>query len=509
MSWPSILLEEVTSRVTILAFSFIFILVLLILKKSFDQKALSRVKLTISSFLLYFGMVIVLSGIKVAGATKLYHTINILSMFVIAFAYIQTCIIVIFDIILLTRKKYEPPRIVRDLVQAFFFGAVLIMLLAKSGVNLISLLTTSAILTAVIGLALQDTLVSVISGLTLQVEKPFSVNDWVEVDGKIGILREIGWRTTRIETKDRVLISIPNSILNKALVINYSRPTELLRRTLHVSVEYAAPPNEVKDALKQAIIDVPGVLPTPEPVVQLAKFSDFYIDYRVRYFMDVTQNFTRDDSLDSDVLIRIWYALKRKNFRMPFPIRDVYLHQVTKDEIKEERYFELQERIRTLQHVDFLRPLPPEELEKLALALSVQKYAQGEMIIREGANEYTFFVIVSGSVEVNVGKEMMLVARLNPGQFFGEMSLMTGEPRKANIIAASDVVCYMIDKTPFEDIFANNSQIIADISSILAKRQQELQKISREMKPEEVILVQKEANKDLLGRIRKFFNLKG
>src|ERR1019366_8980218 len=138
-----------------------------------------------------------------------------------------------------------------------------------------SILTTSALLTAVIGLALQDTLGNFVSGLALQMQRPFDVGDWVEVDpAHAGQVTEVTWRATSIMTLDHVEVILPNSTVAKSAIRNYSRPSRVSRRRLVVGASSAASPSEVHAILGEAAADAPGVLPEPRARARTKSFGE-------------------------------------------------------------------------------------------------------------------------------------------------------------------------------------------------------------------------------------------
>src|SRR4029453_2867386 len=103
---------------------------------------------------------------------------------------------------------------------AFVFFIILMTVLRTSGVNVLSLLTTSAVLTAVVGLALQNTIANVFAGLALQIDRTFGIGDWVQVGAHIGRIAEIKWRSTLLWTEDGDLLVVPNSHVLDAAVMN-------------------------------------------------------------------------------------------------------------------------------------------------------------------------------------------------------------------------------------------------------------------------------------------------
>jgi small-conductance mechanosensitive channel len=140
--------------------------------------------------------------------------------------------------------------------------------LGMVGVNLASLITTSAVITAVIAFAMQDTLGNILGGIVLQLDGSMRVGDWVDVDGVRGRVSDVRWRFTAIETRNRETVYVPNSLLmkNRFMVMgSRSDPEMRWRRWVWFSVEAAAPPTRVCEVLQRAVIDAEIPLVARDP----------------------------------------------------------------------------------------------------------------------------------------------------------------------------------------------------------------------------------------------------
>jgi small-conductance mechanosensitive channel len=118
----------------------------------------------------------------------------------------------------------RPPRFLRDLLMAVAYIVVTITVLSKD-VDLTGIIATSAVLTAVIGLSFQDTLGNMMAGMALQLEHAVRVGDWIKIDGQEGLVKEVRWRHTAVETRNWDTIIIPNSALMKTPVTVLGRRT--------------------------------------------------------------------------------------------------------------------------------------------------------------------------------------------------------------------------------------------------------------------------------------------
>jgi small-conductance mechanosensitive channel/CRP-like cAMP-binding protein len=418
----------------------------------------------------------------------------------------RSAVLLLLDAIAGRRLRRPPPRIVRDLTQALVYAAILLVALRSAGVDPASLLTTSALLTAVIALSLQETLGNMVAGLAIQVQQPFDVDDWIQFDGEqkhIGRVIEINWRATKVITLDDVEVVVPNATLAKAPITNFTKPTRASRRSLYVYVPPDVPPHVVQRTILDAIAGSFGVLPEPAASVVTNAFVDGNVEYWVRFFTD---RFDKRDGVDGAARDRIWYALARLGTTpAASPSRAVNLQEVASaDRERAERA--RVDRRRALQSVDFLRTLSDEQFEALATRTVRRMYAPGESIVRQGDTSAEMFVIESGEVSVCLergGPGDVELARLGPGEFFGEMSLMTGEPRNATVRAAVACVLLVIDHDAFHAVLQLAPDLAERVSRVIAERQAALEGRAAARAPEEPTV--QERSSVLLDRIRRFF----
>jgi small-conductance mechanosensitive channel/CRP-like cAMP-binding protein len=420
----------------------------------------------------------------------------------------RSAVLLAVDVIFNRRTHRAPPRIFRDVTQAVVYVIVLLLTLRAVGVEPSSLLTTSALLTAVIGLALQDTLGNMVSGLALQMQRPFEVGDWIQFDPdprQIGQVTEVNWRATTVMTNDLIEVIVPNALLARAPIRNFSRPSSVSRRIVTVNGPYETTPRRVQDAILSALAGTAGVLADPPPFVQTRSFADSGIEYAVHYFTD---DFASRDRIDGYVRDRIWYALQRGDVQIPYPQRTVHMHAVSDESRGRSLERELERRDRVLRCVDFLDVLPAEAHRALAAAAVVRLYAAGEVIVAHGDSAGELYIIDRGEVVVELPREDRTareVARLTSGKFFGEMGLMTGEERKATVRAAKECELLVVSHGAFQSTLASNTGVIEKISELLLARQAELQRAAGER--DTMIEPMQDRSKRLISQIKNFFKL--
>lgn len=351
------------------------------------------------------------------------------------------------------------PTIVQDTIVIALFAVAATLILQER------IFATTAVGAVVVGFALQDTLGNLFAGLAIQIEKPFRVGHWVNIAGKDGIVSEITWRATKIRTKPGNFVIVPNSALSRDTVTNYSEPIPESRIELDVGASYDTPPNTVKSTILAAIQDEPLVSKSRPPEVLLADFAASSITYRIRVWIT---DFAADEIIRDRIRCAVYYAFRRTGIVMPYPIQvEMFkedLHAVSDPAAAE----------RAMEGVQIFATLSDEERAELARAAHQALYAAGEAIVREGEAGSSMFVVTRGEVAVTVGASAQKVARLGPGEFFGEMSLLTGEPRTATVRAERDTDLLEITVETFRHFVLANPSAVEQIGVAVAARSAQL-----------------------------------
>ncbi len=434
----------------------------------------------------------------------LYRLLFLISILVLTLGVVLAMSVALFDLFLHQTRKVQVPAILRDIVVILVYALTAMVALGNAGVNVSSIITTSAVLTAIVGFALQDMLSSIVSGLAIQMERPFQEGDWVQFGEQKGRVLEINWRSTKIETLHRDVVVIPNNVITRTAVINFSVPDPVHRRRLEIGLRYEAAPNKVRASILRALTQVEGVLERPKPYVVLKQYGDFSINYRIYFYID---DFAARERIEDQVFTRIWYQLRRDGLSIPFPIQDVNLRTLSEDQDAKEEARRKESILEALSKVHFLEPLSDEELGRLADDIVSEFYAAGETIIEQGEAGDSFYLIAQGNVEVRVGPKgrQKAVAELSRHDFFGERSLMTGEDRSATIVATEDTEVYVISKDAFKKIISANERLIEHIGRLLAKRTVTLEEASDAASES----AQKTTTdqRTLISKIRHFFQI--
>jgi small-conductance mechanosensitive channel/CRP-like cAMP-binding protein len=392
--------------------------------------------------------------------------------------------------------------IIKDLMRALALVGVALfgVKYAFPEVDIGALMTTSAILSVVVGLALQESLSNIFSGIMLTIDRPFKAGDWIEIDGKEGKVLDSNWRSTRVLTRDDDIIYVPNSTMAKGNIVNLTDPTpeHLVRKKL--GLEYGAPPNKVRNVLINVMSHVDGVIKEPPPDVHVVEYDDHAIQYDLRFWI---VEYDRRVKIESEIMRSIWYHLKREGIAIPYPVREVHIKREKPPQHPDEI-------IRLLKKVDILQPLKEDEVSMLAEDLSHHLFGRGEAVCKQGEPGSTFYIIKSGLIGVKVNRDGVdvEVARLQPGSYFGEMSLLTGDVRSSTCTALEDSELLCLDRDTFGVLLQENPPVAQAMSDILAARAQATQKKLSEEKGTEVRRSPEEGSRRILERIWTIFRPK-
>ncbi|MGE0815026.1 MAG: cyclic nucleotide-binding domain-containing protein [Vicinamibacterales bacterium] len=372
-------------------------------------------------------------------------------------ATIITAVSLAFNPWRVNRVSDRVPAIVQDVIVIAVFGLAATLLLDEK------LLTTSAVGAVVVGFALQDTLGNLFAGLAIQIEKPFRVGQWVRVGDYEGKVEEVTWRATKLLTKAGQFAVVPNSVASKDPILNYSEPTVPTRIDVVIGASYSVAPNYAKRALFEALENAPLVLRDPAPNVIFDDFGDSALLYRVQFWID---DYARDNIARDQVRTNIWYSFKRYGIEIPFP-QQVEYHRT---EVTGRTAEHVQQLANRLGAVDLFAELDDIERVRLADACQEHLYGAGERIVRQGDAGESMFVVLEGRVRITLEPSGQEVAVTSTGGFFGEMSMLTGDPRTATVTALTDATLLEITAERFRDLAVRRPGLVEHVSTTVSAR---------------------------------------
>ena len=392
-------------------------------------------------------------------------------------------------------------KILRDLLTLAIITAVVMVVIHRDfRVNLVGLAATSAVVTAVIGLAAQETLKNLFAGISLQVDSPFEEGDWIDLGTTTGVVTSLRLMTTRVRGLDGSITVVPNSRIAVEGLRRF-KPKEPVGQMIDLGLDYNLPPRQAIELLQRTLQHNRKILRHPTPKVWVSSFADSSITYRLLTWQASPLELRQ---LRSTVLEQIWYALHRIDQSIPYPVRDIRTKpspaRLPSSDIS------VGQKQKLLASTEIFSYLNDHQLEMLASRASCQSFAPGESVVRQGERGDSLYLVASGTLEVfqaNVNSSTGLpgrhVANLEPSDAFGEMALCTGEARSASVICKSECVLIEIERKHLLPLLEEQPEILEIMGSIMATRRKQL-KANQEQRAESRRLA-------LIARMQRLFNL--
>ena len=412
----------------------------------------------------------------------------------------------IWDLYFEKKRQTPIPHFLREVVSGIIFLVVLLFVLSygyHAEAQLTGLLAGSGVVAIIVGFAGQNLFAGIIGGISIQINRPYKVGDWLQVGEHFAEVMEINWRSTRLRTNDNIYLDIPNNEMVSKPIINLHYPTEVHSMRIRVGVEYKNPPNRVKDALFRAASTADGVLAEPKIRVFLVDFAESAVIYEIKYSMG---NHSRINEINDAVRTNVWYELKRQGITIPFPIRTLHVERKAVPSMHEEH----QEARAILRDEAFFECLSDQQIDNLVQQSRVSHFGRGERVIREGAEGESMFVLLRGSAEVSISKNgtSIPVATLKAPDCFGEMSLLTGERRTATVRAETDCQVMEIGKPVMAELLRASPDCLERLSELLAQRKMETEGLLKEaISHSQNERKEREYKATFLHRLRTFFEL--
>jgi small-conductance mechanosensitive channel/CRP-like cAMP-binding protein len=402
----------------------------------------------------------------------------------------------LFDFIFRIRKGREAPSLIRDLFSIIAYILIVAFILKHFfDLSLGALLSGSALLGIILGLALQDTLGNLFSGISLHADKPFEVGDVITVGKWMGVVESVTWRAAKIRTFTNHVVLLSNSQIAKEAIEVCPRDNPNARLVFFNAL-YSHSPAHVIRVVRDAIRETENVRRQPAPLVRVRNLGDFAVDYEIKYWLE---DYVLHNDTDALLRQRIWYAFKRAGLSFAYPTQTLYIERPKSVSGPAADAETLTGR---LSATDIFAPLNADELSQLVCASRSHTYAPGETIIRAGEEGDSMFVVHHGNVavQVNDNGQPRTVATLGEGDFFGEMALFTGEPRSAHVVAAEETEVLEIGHEAMKSVFDSNPHLAETLGQTIAHRRAGLA-ASAEIEDEEKV------SAGLISTIKRFFRL--
>ena len=404
------------------------------------------------------------------------------------------------------------PRLLADLLRFFVYGvAVLAILAFVLEQPVTGLLATSGVAIAVLGFALRNIIADIFAGIALNIEHPYHIGDWLELSpGVAGRVDEINWRATRLIAGDGTAVIVPNGIVAGSRFVNFSRPSPAFRASVPILLDHEVPVERAKRILLSAMLCADGVLSTPRPDVIVEAVTPNGISYQARFWAD---DGGRVALVRDAVLTAVMGNLARAGIGPACPKQEVRQHQPVQADTGMLRH-------NLLRQLQLFDAFDDEELEALAEAMREVHLPAGTAAVRQGEAGESLFVIAEGAFDVEVAAPttespadadvgqhsgVIHLTRLRPGDLFGEMSLLTGQPRSASVVACTDAVVYELARSHLDPVLRQRPQLAERLADLMADRQS--RNTVQRNRQQGVAPPPPAESQALLVRLRNFFKL--
>lgn len=414
--------------------------------------------------------------------------------------------------IILPSIKIDPPSILEDVIVFVAFLLWIMMQLHFAGLDLKGIVTTSAILTAIIAFSMKDTLGNLLGGIALQWDHSLKCGDWIRINDIEGKVVDIRWRAIFVETRNWETVVIPNSMMmTNSFKVLGERTGEAVqwRRWIRFNIDYKVPPATVikiaEDTVRTA--EIPNLSRTPSPNCLFMNYETSYGYYALRYWLT---DLAADDPTDSLVRTHLFSALERAGISPALVKQQLYLTKESEkhESLKHEKEIEL--RISLLKKLDLFSSFSKNELHHIASELIYTPFSGAETITQHGDIDHWLYIVISGTAGAYLKNQDGLTEQaftLQHGDIFGEMGLMTGEPRTATIIAEDEMSCYRLNKHGFYQVIHTRPEIIEEISHVLIKHKNALEQTQGKLDAESEQLKHQKHHSALVNRIRSFIGI--
>jgi small-conductance mechanosensitive channel/CRP-like cAMP-binding protein len=426
--------------------------------------------------------------------------VKILLWMVLVISTVRTVTRLVSEAIFTGANQSEISSLIRTVLSIIIYIVAFFIIFGSQypEIQLAPLFTGSAILGIVVGLALQDTLGNLFAGIALQADAAFQVGDVINISNRgTGIVESVSWRGVRIRTFQNKLLVISNAVLGKE-TIEVASQNALNARIVTFSTIYASSPARTAQVIRDAVRQAENVSQKIRPIVRIRNFSESGIEWEIKYWLE---NYSRYNDTDAMIRQRVWYAFQREGLSFSFPTRIIHVEKSPEVPTFEEYVDDAREQ---LTKVPIFAPLCEEEIQKLAESSTRRVFAPGEAIVRKGQEGGSMYVIIRGTVSVQLPgtNGPNTINTLRPTDFFGEMSLLTGEPRTANVVADEETDVLQIRKSAIKPIFEANPELLSTVSEIVEERRRLLQVQLEASSPKLDV-----EESGLLGSIKRFFGI--
>jgi small-conductance mechanosensitive channel len=384
--------------------------------------------------------------------------------------HLAWAIIGFIRIYLVLDRHPREARLLQDLiVGTVYLGVALSILAFVFGIPIGTLVATSGVVAIILGLALQNTLGDVFSGVAMTLGRPFAIGDWIVLsDGTEGRVVESTWRSTHLLTGSNNIVVLPNSVLAGLGLTNVSRPDETHSVSLILRVAPTRMPVIIADVMQSALLSSESTLKEPPPTVALRGLDATALELELNFRV---ANPAQRTKAKNEVLDLVYRHCKAAGLLLALPPNAVIAPQElpTEETARPPQVSPAE----LIEAMPIFAALAYEEKRALADTAVTREYRKGDVIIREGEALSSLMIVRAGIVVMHRdGRE---AGRLAPGDFFGETGLLAGMAEACTLEALTRVTVYEIDQAAFGPLIGNRPALAEDLAFSLSARAEKAQ----------------------------------
>ena len=473
------------------------------------------------TFLLFFVLTLAIDDLMSRLSTEpigqriLFYAINIGIWLSSAYFVNRLVILFLWDRLVAKAIRGPVPRLLKQVFALFIYTIAvtgIIGIVFKRSIT--GFWATSGVVGLILGFALRNIILDVFTGLAVNIERPYKIGDWVTVHGQrreqnvTGRITEINWRTTRIRTEENTTVIIPNGLLSTMIVTNFWSPNLESRFETTFCLDFSVPTERAHRVLLAGVkagLGQEGLLRHPEPEVLVGSTTPLGVEYTIRYWIIPWEDTTPSVASDR-ITTSVLEHLQQAGITLAYPKQDIFYDKMPTRHLDARS---MEDRKLLLAKIELFEHLDDEEREIVATKMRRQFCQAEEILVKRGDKGESMFILLEGLLyvflDIRDSGEETKVAQIVPGQFFGEMSLLTGEPRSATIKATTDTVVYEIRKDTMNALFENRPQTAEMISNVVAERRLRNLQVQEEVPLEEKVVQTETLARQIMSRIKLFF----
>jgi small-conductance mechanosensitive channel/CRP-like cAMP-binding protein len=422
--------------------------------------------------------------------------------------FVMRCIdFVVWPVLIEQRLGYAIPRLLKDFVRLVIvvvaIGVIISVVFEQSVTGFFA---ASGVIGLILGVALRDMIADFFSGIALNLERSFAVGDRVQIEGTdlTGDIVEINWRATVIKNFSGNNLIIPNSRMARMRVENYHKPEKAHYNWHFITLDFEVPIERAERVMLAALKE--AVAPfsiTESPIARVRLPNDRGMEYIVVYQVP---EYRFRGRMRAAVMRSIMKHFSVAGIRPVYPQRNIYTtHMPLRQPEQRSNPSDV------LKHVALFAMLDEAEKAALAAHMTPHMFTAGNVIVEQGESGASMYVVAEGLLYVYIVQaesgQLLKVSEISPGEFFGEMPLLTGEPRSATVKAETDALVYEITREDMELLLDKRPEIAERLTEIIAKRRLHDAEFMQHLPAEQQAVEVKNFAAQLMDKMRRFFNV--